>query len=50
MNLLQVLAGIGSQVVATATESLPEALSVLSADRIRVFHVEQGTVNVLKFD
>ena len=50
VNLLQVLAGIGSQVVATATESLPEALSVLSADRIRVFHVEQGSVNVLKFD
>ena len=50
VNLLRVLAGIGSQVVATATEALPEALSVLAADRIRVFHVEQGTVNVLKSD
>ncbi|MGB0996740.1 MAG: DNA replication/repair protein RecF [Pseudomonadales bacterium] len=49
-NLLQALAAIGSQVVATATDMLPEALEAFEEDRIKVFHVEQGTVNVLQFD
>ena len=45
-RLLQVLLAIGCQVVATSTEPLADVLAGLSKERIRVFHVEHGSVQV----
>ena len=47
-NLLDALAGIGCQVIATATEVPAEGLGGFGDGSVRVFHVEQGTAKVLE--
>ena len=47
-NLLGALKCIDCQVIATATEILPEVVNSWPGERVKVFHVEQGAVTVLE--